>query len=45
MGQIARDGFARHDEINRRSGRDEMARAFDAAQRAGLWRFDWHWAA
>ena len=37
---IARDGLARHDEINRRPGRDEMARAFDAARRAGLWRFD-----
>jgi hypothetical protein len=40
VGQIARDGGARHDEINRRPGRDEMAQAFDAARRAGLWRFD-----
>jgi putative pyruvate formate lyase activating enzyme len=41
VGQIARDGLARkYEEINRRPERDEMGRAFDAARRAGLWRFD-----
>ena len=40
VGQTARDELARYDEINRRPGRDEVARAFDAARRAGLWRFD-----
>jgi putative pyruvate formate lyase activating enzyme len=45
VGQIARDGLRRYDEIARRPGRDEMARAFQAARRAGLWRFDPRWAA
>ena len=45
VGQIARDGTAKFVEINRRPDRDELARAFEAARRAGLWRFDARWAA
>jgi uncharacterized Fe-S radical SAM superfamily protein PflX len=44
MGQITRDGFQRHEELNRRSEQDEISHAFDAARRAGLWRFDQRWA-
>src|SRR5437588_1719430 len=40
VGQIARDGLRRYEEINRRPGRDEISRAFEAARRVGLWRFD-----
>jgi putative pyruvate formate lyase activating enzyme len=40
VGQIARDGVAKYAEIDRRPGHDEMARAYEAARRVGLWRFD-----
>jgi len=40
VGQIARDGLRRREEINRRPEQDEISHAFDAARRAGLWRFD-----
>jgi putative pyruvate formate lyase activating enzyme len=44
VGQIARDGFARkYEEVNRRPDGDELERAFEAAHRAGLWRFDQRW--
>jgi putative pyruvate formate lyase activating enzyme len=46
VGQIARDGVAaKYTEIDRRPARDELDRAFAAARRAGLWRFDERWAA
>ena len=41
VGQISRDGApAKYAEIDRPPRRDELARAYDAARRAGLWRFD-----
>src|SRR5271157_5279939 len=41
VGQIARDGAAaKYTEIDRRPGSDEIARAYEAARRVGLWRFD-----
>jgi putative pyruvate formate lyase activating enzyme len=40
VGQIAGDGLARYVEINRKPEWDELSGAFDAARRAGLWRFD-----
>jgi len=41
VGQISRDGVpAKYTEINRPPRRDELARAYDAARRAGLWRLD-----
>jgi putative pyruvate formate lyase activating enzyme len=41
VGQIARDGVAaKYAEIDRRPGHEEIARAYEAARRAGLWRFD-----
>jgi putative pyruvate formate lyase activating enzyme len=44
VGQITRKGEPRYAEINRRPGGNEMSQARDAAQRAGLWRFDERWA-
>lgn len=43
VGQIARDGAARYDEINRRPRGDELAEAYELARRAGLRRFDRRW--
>ena len=41
VGQISRDGApAKYAEINQPPRRDEIARAYDSASRAGLWRFD-----
>jgi putative pyruvate formate lyase activating enzyme len=41
VGQIARDGLgAKYEEIDRRPQREELERAYAAARRAGLWRFD-----
>jgi putative pyruvate formate lyase activating enzyme len=40
VGQIARDGLRRYEDINRRPEGDEISRAFASARRAGLWRFD-----
>ena len=41
VGEITRDGApASYAEINRPPRRDEITRAYDAARRAGLWRFD-----
>jgi putative pyruvate formate lyase activating enzyme len=46
VGQIARDGVAaKYTEIDRRPGWEELERAYEAARRAGLWRFDERWAA
>ena len=45
VGQIAKDGaVAKFAEIDRRPGSDEIARAYEAAHRVGLWRFDQRWA-
>jgi len=45
VGQIGQDGgAARYAEIDRRPGSDEIARAYEAARRVGLWRFDQRWA-
>ena len=41
--EIARDGSAKYSEIKRKSGLQELNRAFDAARKAGLWRFDERW--
>jgi putative pyruvate formate lyase activating enzyme len=41
VGQIVKDeAVSKYDEIGRRPGNDEIARAYEAAQRVGLWRFD-----
>jgi putative pyruvate formate lyase activating enzyme len=40
VGRVARDGEPRYAEVDRRPGRDELVSAFEAARRAGLWRFD-----
>ena len=40
VGERGRDGDAMYDEINRRPAPDDIPRAYDAALRAGLWRFD-----
>ena len=40
VGQIARDGSPRYDEINRRPARDELTEAFESALRAGPWRLE-----
>ena len=41
VGQITQDGApAKYADINRPPQRDESARAYDLASRAGLWRFD-----
>jgi putative pyruvate formate lyase activating enzyme len=45
VGQVARDGGARYEEVNRRPQADELLRAREAARRAGLWRFDERWTA
>jgi putative pyruvate formate lyase activating enzyme len=45
VGQIARDGIvAKYAEINRHPADEELGRAYAAARRAGLWRFDERWA-
>ncbi len=44
VGQIARDGGAgKYTEIDRLPRSDEIARAYEAARRVGLWRFDQQW--
>jgi putative pyruvate formate lyase activating enzyme len=44
VGQIARDGVtSKYAEIDRRPTDDELARAYESARRAGLWRFDRRW--
>ncbi|MBV8266331.1 MAG: hypothetical protein JO252_08405, partial [Planctomycetaceae bacterium] len=41
VGQIARDGVAaKYAELDRRPAEEELERAYAAARRAGLWRFD-----
>jgi putative pyruvate formate lyase activating enzyme len=40
VGQIADNGAVKLAEINRRPTPEEMQAAYDAARRAGLWRFD-----
>ena len=44
VGQLARDGSPRYDEINRYPGRQEVHDALNAARSTGLWRFDQRWA-
>ena len=40
-GHLYRSQFLEHGpEIDRRPGSDEIARAYEAARRVGLWRFD-----
>ena len=43
VGKISRTGDPKYLAINRRPVADEIAAAFDAAQAAGLWRFDERW--
>ena len=43
VGQIARDGNGKYEEINRRPTGHEIPLTYDAARRAGLWRFDERW--
>ncbi len=45
VGQLARDGTNKYNDINRRADHDEMLDAYDAARQAGLWRFDQRWIA
>jgi putative pyruvate formate lyase activating enzyme len=40
VGEIAKNGTAKHDDINRRPRQQELTRAYEAARDAGLWRFD-----
>ena len=40
VGKLASDGTLRYTEIDRRPTIDELAAAYSAARRAGLWRFD-----
>lgn len=40
VGQPSRDGLSQYDEINRNPSSEEMDAAYEAARRAGLWRFD-----
>ncbi|HEV8254775.1 MAG TPA: radical SAM protein [Vicinamibacteria bacterium] len=40
VGQIAANGTVKYSQINRPPTADEVAAAFAAARRAGLWRFD-----
>jgi len=45
VAQIGQDrAVAKYAEIDRRPGSDEIARAYEAARRVGLWRFDQRWA-
>ncbi len=43
VGEIARDGTIKYQEINRRPTPQEISEAYRAAQEAGLWRFDERW--
>jgi putative pyruvate formate lyase activating enzyme len=45
VGEIARDGAPKHQDIARRPEGSEMEAAFAAAHQAGLWRLDERWAA
>jgi putative pyruvate formate lyase activating enzyme len=40
VGQVAANGKAKYQAVNRRPRHEEMTQAFDAAREAGLWRFD-----
>ena len=40
VGEIAANGSVKYPEIRRRPSTEEMAAAYEAARRAGLWRFD-----
>jgi putative pyruvate formate lyase activating enzyme len=40
VGEFAADGMPKYPEINRSTGLDDLALAYEHAQRAGLWRFD-----
>lgn len=43
VGEIAQDGSIKYAEINRPPRPAEIAAAYEAARRAGLWRFDERW--
>ena len=43
VGDIARNGDRKYDEIDRRPQQDELHRARQAAREAGLWRLDARW--
>jgi putative pyruvate formate lyase activating enzyme len=45
VGQLARDGSPKYADINRRPTPEEVEQAYEAACRAGLWRFDQRWPA
>lgn len=45
VGQVARDGGAKYAEINCRPDHQQLSDAYEAARRAGLWRFDERWTA
>ena len=40
VGELAKDGTRKYAEIGRRPGGSEIDGAYEAARRAGLWRFD-----
>ena len=43
VGTPGLDGKPRYEEVDRRPWSEEIARAFEAARSAGLWRFDERW--
>ncbi len=43
VGEIARSGQVKYGEVDRRPYQEEMEAAYEAARRAGLWRFDERW--
>jgi len=45
VGDLDRTGGPKYPEINRQPQQEELVAAFQAAQSAGLWRFDPRWAA
>ncbi len=45
VGEIARSGDKKYDEIDRRPEQDDLHRARQAAREAGLRRFDERWLA
>jgi putative pyruvate formate lyase activating enzyme len=43
VGQLARDGTPKYDQINSRTSAGDLSAAYEAASMAGLWRFDERW--
>ena len=43
VGEVGRNGSEKYPEIKRKPAYEELNKAFDAARKAGLWRFDERW--